>query len=364
MQKKGPVACNNRRGKTLFLLMATRDEAKAGYRHVLKYTGLFGGVQGLTVLLSLVRNKIASVLLGAEGLGLTALFNSSIKMVCDASSLGLSVSGVKHLAACYDRGDEAEVRQAVAVIRLWSLLAALLGGGLCLACSGWLNRITFAWGNHTLHFMLLSVVVAMSAMTAGEVVILKGTRRLGELARVSVYCVALSILITAPLYYLYGQSGVVPSIILTAFAQMVLTIAFSYRFYKPLPWNSSLTLSQGEGTLSGGENAVSKDFLPLKQVGRCFREGGRMVRLGLVFVIAGVFASITDFLIRRYFSFYADLHVAGLYSSGYTMVMTYGAMVFSSMDSDYFQSSRSAARCMPPSTVRLRWHCCWWARWR
>ena len=288
--------------------MTERDTSKTSYRHVLKYTGLFGSVQGLTILLSLVRNKIASLLLGAEGLGLTSLFNSSIKMVGDATSLGLPVSAVKHVAACFEQGDETALRRAVMLVRLWSLMAAVLGSALCLACSAWLNSITFTWGNHRRHFMLLSVAVFMSAVTAGEVAILKGTRRLGQIARVSVYCVALSIAVTTPIYYLYGQSGIVPSLILIALLQMLLTMAFSYHCH-PL------------------RQSISRQLLG---------EGLQMVRLGLVFVVAGVLGSITDFLIRRYFSYYADLQVAGLYSSCYTLVMTYGGMVFSSMDSDYF----------------------------
>ena len=33
------------------------------YRHILKYTGIFGGVQGLNILMGVVRNKIVAVLL-------------------------------------------------------------------------------------------------------------------------------------------------------------------------------------------------------------------------------------------------------------------------------------------------------------
>ena len=38
------------------------------YDHVLKYTGVFGGVQGLKMLMSFARNKLTSVFLGEFGL--------------------------------------------------------------------------------------------------------------------------------------------------------------------------------------------------------------------------------------------------------------------------------------------------------
>ena len=43
------------------------------YIHILKAMGLFGSVQGLNILMSLVRNKIVAVLLGTTGMGLITL---------------------------------------------------------------------------------------------------------------------------------------------------------------------------------------------------------------------------------------------------------------------------------------------------
>ena len=51
-------------------------ESDATYDHVIKYTGLFGGVQGIMMLVSVVRNKIVSELLGPSGLAIINLFNN------------------------------------------------------------------------------------------------------------------------------------------------------------------------------------------------------------------------------------------------------------------------------------------------
>ena len=47
------------------------------YDHIVKQTGIFGGVQGVTILMNLIRNKIASVLLGPDGLALINIFNNA-----------------------------------------------------------------------------------------------------------------------------------------------------------------------------------------------------------------------------------------------------------------------------------------------
>ena len=53
-----------------------KKNGEDSYQHVLKYTGLFGGVQGLIILIGLVRNKAMAVLLGAGGMGFNALMIS------------------------------------------------------------------------------------------------------------------------------------------------------------------------------------------------------------------------------------------------------------------------------------------------
>ena len=53
-------------------------EKQNSYSHILKYTGLFGGVQVLGILVGLVRNKLVALILGPMGMGLLALFSSTI----------------------------------------------------------------------------------------------------------------------------------------------------------------------------------------------------------------------------------------------------------------------------------------------
>ena len=72
--------------------------AKTNYAHILKYTGLFGGVQGLNIMIGLVRNKFVALILGPEGMGLISLFNSTVNLMSGATNLGIPTSGVKALS--------------------------------------------------------------------------------------------------------------------------------------------------------------------------------------------------------------------------------------------------------------------------
>ena len=130
-----------------------KDSEKNSYSHILKYTGLFGGVQGLNILVGVVRNKFTAMFLGPSGMGLLALFNSTSNFLTSATNLGIPTSGVRVVSEADSRNG---VDQAVSQVRTLSLLSALLGGFVCALLGPLLNLFTFSWGNHTWHFVLLA----------------------------------------------------------------------------------------------------------------------------------------------------------------------------------------------------------------
>lgn len=283
-------------------------EKDDSYSHILKYTSLFGGVQGLGILVGIVRNKFVALILGPDGMGLVSLFNSTIKLVSDSTNFGLSLSAVKNLSEAYDSGDDARIRHVVRLVRSWSLFTALLGMLVCMALSPLLNKWTFTWGDHTVHFILLAPVIGLMAITSGETAILKAVRQLRPLAFISLCSVFLALLCSVPIYYEFGQAGIVPSLVLFALMQCLATIAFSFRLYAP-----SFSLSR-----------------------KLMGEGGGMVRLGIAFVLAGILGSGAEFVVRSYLNTSGQLTAVGLYNAGYVMTMTYAGMVFSAMETDYF----------------------------
>ena len=64
------------------MLMSSQEQ---GYNHILKYMSIFGGVQGLNILISLVKNKIVALLLGAEGMGLVSLFQTTVNFISQST---------------------------------------------------------------------------------------------------------------------------------------------------------------------------------------------------------------------------------------------------------------------------------------
>lgn len=284
------------------------ENEKGAYGQVLKYTGIFGGVQGLNVIVSLVRNKLAAILLGPAGMGLVSLFNVTVAFISQATGFGISMSAVRHISELTESGDEAQRAYYIKVVRAWSLLAALLGVLVCVAIGPFLSSNTFAWGNHTLHFILLAPAVGMIAVTAGETAILKGTRQLKPLVVVQTFTILATLILTVPAYYFFGQAGIVPVIVLMALVTLLFTVNYSWRLYP-------LQLSGSKGILG---------------------DGMEMIRLGVAFTMAGIVGAGSEMLIRSWLNLQGDLDAVGLYNAGYMITVTYASMVFSAMEADYF----------------------------
>lgn len=288
--------------------MNDTEKTRNSYTHVLKYTGVFGGVQGLNILIGLVRSKLVAVILGPAGMGLASLLNTVANFVSQATNLGISFSAVKHLSEIFDSGDEQRIQEFVKTVRAWSMVAALAGAAVCMAASPLLAGYAFGGEGHAWQVMALAPTVAALALTGGETAILKGARRLRDLAVLQVIMVVLSLAIAVPIYLMAGIGGVIPVITLTAIANLAATARFSLKLF-PLQWRGSR---------------------------RALGAGTAMVHLGVAFIMSGIFGSGAEMVIRAFLNTTDGLDAVGLYNAGYVLTVTYAGLVFTAIETDYF----------------------------
>lgn len=287
-----------------------KNREKSGYGRIIKYTGIFGGVQGLSLAAGILRTKFAAVLLGEAGIGLVSIFNSALSVVSNCTNLGLSFSAIRNLSEAHEKGDQAALEQCVRVIRTWSFLTALLGALACIALAPLLSSWTFEGSfYYTTRYMLLSPIVAFTAIIGGETAILKGTQLLTKVALYSFYATLASLLISIPLFYFFKLSGIVPALLLVSLASLLLVASFSF---KAFPYRISL---------------FSREVLG---------QGSGMLRLGVSFAFAGILGSGAELAIRAFLQEAGSISVTGLYSCGYTLTVTFAGLVFAAVDADFF----------------------------
>lgn len=279
------------------------------YQSIFKSTFLFGFVQVFNIVVKAGINKAVAVLLGTEGMGVISLYNSVINMVKTVGGLGISQSAVRDISEANATGDAEKLSHIITVTRKIVWFTALLGAVFTIAFSGLLSKTSFNNSDHLVAFVILSIAILFSIVSEGELAILKGMRRLRDLAKASIYGSSVGLLVSVPLYYFFGFKGIVPSLIIAA------------AFAALLAWLYVRKVSYVRIRLS--HKAV-------------FSSGLGMIKMGLALMYLSLFGLLSDFIIRAFISHYAGLSEVGIFQAGSTIVVAYFGIITTALVTDYY----------------------------
>ena len=97
------------------------------YRKILRATTIFGGVQGITIISSLVKSKFLAILIGTSGYGIYGVLNTIVDLIKQVSGLGIETSGVKFLADLDENADKSDYQRNSSLILKLSFLLGFIG---------------------------------------------------------------------------------------------------------------------------------------------------------------------------------------------------------------------------------------------
>lgn len=284
-------------------------EAQSSYRSIFKATSLFGGVQVYQILISIIKSKFIAVLLGPAGMGIQGLYQAAITLVQSITSLGLEQSAVRDVSEANASGDARHVGRTIAILRKLVWITGILGMIATIFFSPVLSKTSFGNYDYTIPFIILSVVLLLQQLSAGQRVVLQGMRQLKYLAKSSVIGSTLGLIVSVPLYYLLGVKGIVPTLILNAVTMLILTWFFSRKVQVE---EVKVTLSEA---IQGGKS---------------------MLRMGMAMMLSGLLLAATSYILRGYISYQGDINQVGLFVAGFTIMSQYTGMVFTAMGTDYY----------------------------
>ena len=123
---------------------------------VLKALGMFGSVQIVNILCSVVRTKLLSVWVGPVGVGLNALFDNTSELVSSPTQLNLRQSSVRDISATED--EQGRLLMAAVVLR-WGLWLGLAGVAAMALLAPVFSYVSFGNQDYTGQFVLLSTLI-------------------------------------------------------------------------------------------------------------------------------------------------------------------------------------------------------------
>lgn len=289
-------------------------DSRNSYSSIVKSIGLFGGVQVFNILTGIIKNKIIAVLLGPIGMGVSGMLVSTTSMISAATNLGLHTSAVRDVAKAYSTQDEKSVGTIITVLRKLIRLTGIAGMIITILLAPFLSEWSFGNHDYTWAFVFVSVIVLFDQIKSGQTVILQGTYHYRYMANASVLGSIAGLIIAIPLYYLWKMDAIVPVLILSSFAGLVVSSIYARK--------------------------IKYEHVKLTRI-QSYDIGKGMVVLGISVAIAGFANSGYTYLVRALISNIGSIKDMGLYTAGIAIATQYINVVLQSMGTDY--SPRIAA---------------------
>ena len=289
--------------------MEETADSKSSYKTILKATSLFASVKVVTIIVNIIKNKVVALLLGTRGVGVLGIFTTTLNLINAVSDLGLSKSSVRNISLAHATQDIKKVSKIVFIFRRILYLLSIISAILTLVFSKQLSLYSFGNYNYSWSFAWLSIAVLLNSISTGQLAILQGMRQLKALAKATTVGAFLGLAISIPLFYLYGEQGIVPSLILSGLTALLLSVWFLKRIKFP-----AVEVSKKELTI----------------------EGKDMVKLGIAMMLVSFMVALSGFILRAYINKQSGVDNVGLFQAGFTIISGYFGMIFTAMSTDYF----------------------------
>lgn len=285
-----------------------KRENKA-FKDSFKATSLFGGVQIYKILIQIIRSKFIAILLGPSGVGISNLLSSTTTTVSTITSLGLSRSAVKNISEANASNDESRLNNVVSVFRHLVWLTGILGTILCAVFSPFLSELAFGNKDHTVSFIILSITLLLDQLTSGQTTVMQGMRKYRYMAKSGVIGSTAGVIISIPLYYIWGVNAIVPVLLIASITSLVLSLFF----YKKLNVNSV---------------PVSRSIM--------ITDGKNMIVMGMSLSLTTIVNTALGYFIKIFIERKGGIANVGLFAAGFAMVNTYVGLVMTAMYTDYY----------------------------
>jgi enterobacterial common antigen flippase len=305
------------------------------YQQIVRSSAIMGGASGINLLLGFVRVKAMALLLGPQGVGLMAAFVALADVARTVASMGVNHSGVRQIAAAASQDNAPHatpqapgvasdaVQQTARVLRDVTLACSALGCTIMAMMAPTLSRFTFGHAGHADAITLLAVAVFLRLVGDSQGALLQGLRRVGDVARVTVWGGLLGTAVAVPLIMALGTSGIVPSLV----AMAALSLAVSW-------WTSRQALRDpthrvaADASLHAPTNVQAR--LPWSD------EAKALLRMGVAFMLSGVATLGAAYAVRLLLIQHAGLEQAGLYQAAWGVGTLLVSFVLQSMSTDFY----------------------------
>lgn len=283
---------------------------KSSYQQILRSSSIIGGASAINIVFGLLRMKAAAILLGPAGVGLIGVFGSLVGVAISIAGLGLSNSGTRQIAEAVGKDDAASIAAARLALIWYSAVMALLG-----ALGFWLLRDVIAKyvlddQGLTDDVGWLSIAVGLHVAIGAQGGMMNGLRRIGDMARISVYSALCSSVLGVMALWMWGTSGVVAYVVSVPLFGFIIGQWYVAKLPK-----------------------IDRHSVPIEEI---TNQGRMMLKLGSAFMLTSGIGYSGQLLVRSLVQKELGIDALGYFQAASAISMTYIGFLVTAMGQDYY----------------------------
>jgi PST family polysaccharide transporter len=225
------------------------------------------------------------------------------------ASLGIGMSGVRQISEAVGSGDQVKVAGTIAAVRKAAFYLGIIGTVLFYVFHRQICQFTFGNFDNAQPVAILSLAMIFSLICIGQKALLNGLRRIVELAKMNIYGSAIGTVVSIPIIYYYGMSGVAVFVVAMALINMVTAWWLARGIEIPV-----VQLSRKDMNL----------------------EIQSLLKLGVVLISATLMSTGAMLLVRVMVTRQLGLDAAGLFHASSTLSLLYVGFVLQAMGTDFY----------------------------
>jgi PST family polysaccharide transporter len=134
-------------------------------------------------------------------------------------------------------------------------------------------------------------------------------RQLRELAKATVFGSAAGVVVGVPLYYFFGNNGIIPTLIATVLS----SLCFSTYYVNKINYD--------------------KCCISIKDT---FVKSSMIIKMGVALMFVSFVGMVNEYIIKIYIASNSDISTVGIYQAGVTIVSGYFSIIVVAMMADYY----------------------------
>lgn len=298
------------------------NEEKSNYSTILKVTKVIGSSTLISMILNMVRMKVAAVFLGPAGVGFIGLLQSFVLLVSSIIGAGLNQSAIRQVAQVAVSDDEKKKASTQNAVNSLSAILVIAGTTLLFYFRDLIEPYIAVSDQYVFGYSWIVLCIALVTLSGIFTAQLNGYRKIKELALINVLSAFFSLTLGSLGLYFSDAYGFL--IFFVSF--FLLRFLFASFFLKTIYLNSY-------------------DFSNLKSLAIEYQP---LLKLGFAMMIGALAWNFAHLFVKKLIEEDIGLSEVGVFEAGWTLGTVYLGFLLASIGADYLP--RLTAACEDPKT--------------